>query len=267
MPPARGGHVERRPEHAQPRVAELEPLEVGPALPRIKHEARRIPPPALGPRRVEERREEPVEVNHRHQRPTPTAINQRSQNATRRVRLVMTKGASDAAGTPVQASGVGILIAMRVAHRCARAASPVCFCASTWNSPPLKLLEKNLVFPNPPGLGVTTAYEYEYYARPTGVEKIRLRFMDISDDIFDDGSLSFSTDNGRTWRDQRPHMVGRKTAEGTLRRFDGLGWTDPVEGKLLNLYLDGLFRKDNNLEGMQQYYLNYRVSDDGGAQA
>jgi len=126
----------------------------------------------------------------------------------------------------------------------------------------LKLLSKTLVFPNPPG--VTTAYEYEYYARPTGVDKVRLRFLDVSDDIFDGGSLSFSTDNGRTWRDERPHLMGKKYGEATLRRFDGVGWVDPVEGKLVTLYLEGLFRKNQNLEGMQQYYLNYRVSGDGG---
>ena len=60
----------------------------------------------------------------------------------------------------------------------------------------MKLLSKKLVFPNPPG--VTTAYEYEYYSRPKGVEKLRLRFMDVSNDIFDNGSLSFSRDNGAT---------------------------------------------------------------------
>ena len=126
----------------------------------------------------------------------------------------------------------------------------------------MKLLSKTLVFLNPPG--VTTAYEYEYYSRPIGVDKVRLRFLDISDDIFDSGSLSFSTDNGRTWHDERPHMMGKKHAGGSLRRFDGLGWVDPIEGKMLTLYLEGLFTHDKSLEGMQQYYLNYRVSQDGG---
>ncbi|NQU11154.1 hypothetical protein HQ590_10215, partial [bacterium] len=126
----------------------------------------------------------------------------------------------------------------------------------------MKLLSKTLVFPNPPG--VTTAYEYEYYSQPTGFDKVRLRFLDISDDIFDRGSQSFSNDNGRTWGDERPHLMGRKSPEATLRRFDGVGWVDPIEGKMLTLYLEGLFRHDRSLEGMQQYYLNYRVSADGG---
>src|SRR5204863_6936352 len=127
----------------------------------------------------------------------------------------------------------------------------------------MRLVSKRLVFENPP-TGVTTAYEYEYYSRPTGVDKVRLRFMDVSDDIFDHGSLSFSTDNGRTWRDHRPHMLGKKSTDATVRRFDGVGWVDPVEGKMITLYLEGLFRKDKAIEGVQQYYLNYRVSADGG---
>lgn len=127
---------------------------------------------------------------------------------------------------------------------------------------PVKLLEKKLVFPNPPG--ASTAYEYEYYSKPAGTEKIRLRFLDISNDIFDDGSLSFSSDNGRTWRDQRPNVVGKKTTGGTLRRFECIGFTDPVENKLITLYLEGLFKHDDLLEGVSQYYVNYRVSDDGG---
>ena len=126
----------------------------------------------------------------------------------------------------------------------------------------MKLISKTLVFSNPPG--VTTAYEYEYYSRPKGVEKVRLRFMDVSNDIFDHGSLSFSRDNGRTWADERPHMLGKRSAEGTLRRFDGVGWVDPVEGKMVTLYLEGLFKKDDLLEGVHAYYLNYRVSTDGG---
>ena len=126
----------------------------------------------------------------------------------------------------------------------------------------MKLIEKKLVFENMPG--ASTAYEYEYYTKATGVEKIRLRYLDISNDIFDDGSLSFSADNGRTWGEQRPHLIGQKTNQGTLRRFECTGFVDPVEKKLISLYLEGLFKHDDPIEGMTQYYLNYRVSDDGG---
>lgn len=126
----------------------------------------------------------------------------------------------------------------------------------------MRVISKVLTYPTPPH--ATIAYEYAYYTRASGMDKIRLRFLDVSDDIFDQGSLSFSNDNGKTWCDSRPHLVSRKTPEGTLRGFEGLGWVDPVNGRLVTLYLVGLFRKDSSQEGMTQYYLNYRVSEDGG---
>src|SRR5688572_15006797 len=126
----------------------------------------------------------------------------------------------------------------------------------------MKVVEKKLVFPNPPG--ALTAYEYEYYARRSGLDKVRLRYLDINNDIFDNGSLHFSDDNGRSWRDGRPSMMGERTADGVLRYFDCIGWVDPGSGKLVTIYLKGLFRHDDLLEGLSQYRLNYRVSSDGG---
>ena len=126
----------------------------------------------------------------------------------------------------------------------------------------MKVLSKTLKYPNPPG--ATSAYEYEYYTRPTGLDKVRARFLDVSDDIFGGGTLSFSTDNGRMWHDERPHGTVKKVGDATLRVFDGVGWIDPVAGKMLTLYLGGLFRQDKALEGLLQYYLGYRVSADGG---
>jgi hypothetical protein len=129
----------------------------------------------------------------------------------------------------------------------------------------MRVIEKILTYATPASPpNVSTAYEYSYYAKARGYDKIRLRFLDISDDIFDHGSLSFSDDNGKTWHDERPHLTGRKTPEGTFRRFDGFGWVDPVNHRLVTLTLEGLFRKDNSLEGLLQYYLRYRVSEDGG---
>jgi hypothetical protein len=129
----------------------------------------------------------------------------------------------------------------------------------------MKVAEKILVSPCPPG--ATTAYEFTYYWRETGLEMVRLRFLDVSDDIFDAGSLSFSRDNGRTWDESRPHLSSRKTTEGTLRRFEGLGFVDPGSGLLLTLYLEGLFTLENSHEGMSGYRLHYRVSADGGRTA
>jgi len=126
----------------------------------------------------------------------------------------------------------------------------------------MRLKSKTLVFPTPSG--ATSAYEYSYYGKAAGVDKVRVRYLDVADDIFDDGTISFSDDNGETWGDERPHGNAVQPARGTLRRFDGLGFVDPANGLLLNLYLEGEFTGLNSLEGMSQYYLKYRVSADGG---
>jgi len=126
----------------------------------------------------------------------------------------------------------------------------------------MKLNSKTLLYPTPPG--ATSAYEYSYYGKPAGFDKVRVRYLDVADDIFDGGQLSFSTDNGATWGETRPYGEARQVDDGTLRTFDGLGFVDPVNGLLVNLYLEGLFTGLNSLEGMSQYYLKYRVSADGG---
>ncbi|MHB9108580.1 MAG: hypothetical protein ACYDCO_16105 [Armatimonadota bacterium] len=126
----------------------------------------------------------------------------------------------------------------------------------------MRLTSTTLLYPTPPG--ATSAYEYHYYGKATGREKVRVRYLDVADDIFDGGTVAFSTDNGATWGDERPHGNAVKTERGTLRFFDGLGFVDPVNGLLLNLYLEGLFTGMSSLEGLSQYYLKYRVSADGG---
>src|SRR5262245_29892153 len=40
------------------------------------------------------------------------------------------------------------------------------------------------------------AYENEYYARATGTEKRRIRYLEIGDDIYDHGEYAVSHDNG-----------------------------------------------------------------------
>lgn len=126
----------------------------------------------------------------------------------------------------------------------------------------MRVKEKTLLFPNP--AGATSAYQYSYYGKAAGPDKVRIRYLDVADDIFEGGTIAFSADNGQTWKDERPHGAARRTDAGMLRTFEGLGFVDPVNGLLLNLYLEGLFTGLNSHEGFLQYYLKYRVSNDGG---
>lgn len=60
----------------------------------------------------------------------------------------------------------------------------------------MRVISTTKVF-SAPGPGMS-AYENSYYARPEGLEKIRLRSIDVSDDMFGDRQLAFSADNGHS---------------------------------------------------------------------
>ena len=50
----------------------------------------------------------------------------------------------------------------------------------------MKLVSRSVVYPFP--ANASAAYEYSYRRRPSGYDKLRARFLDVSNDIFDRGS-------------------------------------------------------------------------------
>jgi hypothetical protein len=129
----------------------------------------------------------------------------------------------------------------------------------------MKLVSKVVDYRSPgPG---TTAYQVACYTRPSGLEKMRLRYLELRDDIYDCGVRFFSPDNGRTWPESRPCVMSEKRPDGMLRRMEDAGFIDPVNGRLLNIILEGVLPNDTPLDGMRSWYLKYRVSEDGGRTA
>jgi len=126
----------------------------------------------------------------------------------------------------------------------------------------MQLTKRLMVFPQPTPDAMP--YEYVGYTRASGVEMMRIRFLDISDDIFDHYTISYSPDNGRTWPESHTWETTRETNDGRLRRLLHPAFVDPHRGRLIMLSDEALFRQDNSLEGMTQYYPLYAVSDDGG---
>src|SRR5437762_10361997 len=104
-------------------------------------------------------------------------------------------------------------------------------------------LSSNAISYRAPKPGVA-AYDFRHYTRRAGLDMIRFRFLDISDDIPDDLERSFSSDNGRTWSVSLPYYTSQKTPEGIRRRMEDATFVDPVNGRLLNTYLEGYFWKD-----------------------
>ena len=129
----------------------------------------------------------------------------------------------------------------------------------------MKLRSKSISFASPQRS--ITAYEYCQYTKPSGLDMMRVRFLELKDDIYDHFCLSFSSDNGQTWPETKPEPLSQKTPRGMLRRFHTPGFVDPVSGRLLEFILEGVFPHDSPLDGMKAYYLTYRVSEDGGRTA
>lgn len=126
----------------------------------------------------------------------------------------------------------------------------------------MKLISKEVDYKSPgPG---TTAYQIACYTQPAGVEKMRLRYLELRDDIYDCGLRSFSHDNGRTWPESRPYIMSEKKPHGMLRRMEDAGFIDPVNGRLVNMVIEGVLPSDTPLDGMKTWYLKYTVSEDGG---
>jgi hypothetical protein len=107
-------------------------------------------------------------------------------------------------------------------------------------------------------------YVSSFYTHRTGFEKVRYRGVETRSDLTDSLERSFSEDNGKTWGKWESVTVARQTSEGTLQQTQLPGFVDPENGLLLTMVIKGLLLRNDAMEGIQKYYLCYRVSADGG---
>lgn len=108
-------------------------------------------------------------------------------------------------------------------------------------------------------------YVYTDYARVATREKVRLAFSLSRSDTHDSCRMSFSDDEGKSWRDERSLPVCERRAEGTLRTHYRMGFADPVADRFLWLYFQGLLRGDDpKSDGIRSWHLRYGVSKDAG---
>jgi len=110
----------------------------------------------------------------------------------------------------------------------------------------------------------TSAYEYAHYCRKDGLDKIRVRLLDISNDVPGERSFAWSRDNGQTWPETAPAKDAYAVPGGTHRVWPCEHFVDPVNGRQIYTSIEGTFAKDELEQGFKVYYLTYRTSADGG---
>jgi hypothetical protein len=119
------------------------------------------------------------------------------------------------------------------------------------------------VFRPAPGKGVAIM-AYAWYTRPRGGDMLSIEQHWTRSDTIDTAFYRFSKDNGRTWSAPVERRTGERRPDGMLRLHPRGGWPDPASGKFLEFWNAGLLPGDDPLEGMKQWNIYYRISDDGG---
>jgi hypothetical protein len=119
------------------------------------------------------------------------------------------------------------------------------------------------VFLRSPGKG-TAVLAHASYTRARGVEMISVEQRMSRSDTMDIAFYRRSADNGRTWSEPEARPTREARPDGTLRRHFRPGWVDPVTGRYLEFWVEGILPNDDPLEGLRQWNLFYRISEDGG---
>lgn len=125
-----------------------------------------------------------------------------------------------------------------------------------------QVLSRDVFVPSPkPGVA---AHAASHYTRPSGGALISTHGLMSRSDTVDIAFIRFSDDDGRTW--SATHELPTKFSHpaGTGRRHPRGGSVDPVTGRYVSFWTEGVLPTDSPLEGMRQWTLRYSVSEDGG---
>lgn len=124
------------------------------------------------------------------------------------------------------------------------------------------LVDRRTLVPSPgPGVGVMGG---SYYTRSAGREVLSLYNYITRSDTADVAYVQRSRDNGETWDTPVEWPCKFASAGGTGRKHPRGGYVDPVTGRYLTIWTQGVLPNDSPLEGMRQWTLWYSTSDDGG---
>jgi len=119
------------------------------------------------------------------------------------------------------------------------------------------------VFLRSPGKG-TAVMAMAYYTRKSGGEMISIEERWSRSDTIDVAFLRRSSDYGKTWSAPVERKTGERVANGMLRRHLRGGWVDPRNGRLVDVWVEGILPTDDPLEGSRQWNVYYTISENGG---
>lgn len=126
----------------------------------------------------------------------------------------------------------------------------------------VKNVESEVFIPSPgPGIAVNASSYYTTLDKPS-LMSIH-RHISRSDTV-DIAFVRFSINNGRTWGETDPWETKFVHPDGTGRRHPRGGYVDPMTGRYVTVWTEGVLPNDKPLEGMRQWKLHYSVSEDGG---
>jgi len=118
------------------------------------------------------------------------------------------------------------------------------------------------VFAAAPAPG-TAVMAYAFYTRRQGGDMMSLEERWTRSDTIDVAYVRRSHDYGKTWTTPVEMRTGERTPEGMLRRHPRCGFVDPHD-RYVEFWNEGVLPSDDPLEGLRNWNIYYRVSDDGG---
>jgi hypothetical protein len=104
---------------------------------------------------------------------------------------------------------------------------------------------------------------YAFYTEPAGGAMSSIEERWSRSDTVDVAYLRRSSDYGRTWSAATEFRTAEHRPGGVLRRHPRCGFVDP-SGRYVEFWIAGVLPSDDPLEGLRNWNIYYRVSDNGG---
>jgi len=125
-----------------------------------------------------------------------------------------------------------------------------------------EVVECSVFVPSPrSGVGVLGA---SYYTTLHGDKLVSYHSYTSRGDTVDVAYVRRSEDGGLTWSAPETWSTHSEGEGGTGRRHPRGGYVDPLTGRYVCVWMEGVLPTDDPLEGMRQWKLHYSISEDGG---